>query len=363
MARFRVLLVASVLTLGAAAPVAAAPVAAAPVPVARVSTATAPAARQLPTTFDIRDLGSVDGESPRSLGAEAVNARGEVAGSAVVSGEVVGFVWSPRTGTMTTFEPVASVGDINSRGEVVGTVEHGDETFSAFVRDPRTGELDELGTLGGSFSAGRALNDRGLAVGLSSTAVEEIHAFVHDPRTGVMTDLGTLGGEFSAALDINSRGEVVGEAADADGWLHAFFWSPRTLVMTDLGVLPGKLQSTALSINDLGQVIGHSYIGENSTLEAFVWTASTGMQTIPGLTMGQAFVSEINGLGVVAGTRVDDGVPQPFLWDSATSVFVDLPTFGGAASASGISDRLHVVGTADVSDGQAAVLWTPRRGG
>lgn len=362
MARFKILLVASALTLGAAAPVAAAPVPAAQVPTAAVPSVTTAAAR-VPTAYDIHDLGSLGGPVPRALGAVAVNARGEVAGSAVISAEVVGFVWSPRTGVMTTFESIASVEDINNRGEVIGTVVHGDESAGAFVRDPRTGQLDQLGTLGGSFSAGRALNDRGVAVGAASTAAEEIHAFVHDPATGVMTDLGTLGGESSAALDINSRGEVVGQAAVADGSMRAFFWSPRTRVMTDLGVLPGKTQSTALSINDRGQVIGHSFVGENSTLETFVWTASTGMRTIPGLTMGQAFVSEINGLGVVAGTRLDDaGVPQPFLWDSATALFVDLPTFGGAASASGLSDRMQVVGSADVTDGQAAVLWTPRRG-
>jgi len=49
------------------------------------------------------------------------------------------------------------------------------------------------------------------------------HAFVSDPSTGTMTDLGTLSGDRSSdAYDVNSNGIVVGKSTDANGVDHAF---------------------------------------------------------------------------------------------------------------------------------------------
>ena len=72
-----------------------------------------------------------------------------------------------------------------------------------------------------------------------------------------MTDLGLLAGDNnSSALGINERGQVVGYSAnDESGEIHAFFWQSGTMI--DLGTLGGSL-TIALSINERGQIVGES---------------------------------------------------------------------------------------------------------
>ena len=81
----------------------------------------------------------------------------------------------------------------------------GDAEAHAFVY--RNGKMDDLGTLGGTFSIGFQINNSGDIVGDSYTDGDaEDHAFMY--RKGKMTDLGTLGGFFSSAHGINGCGET-----------------------------------------------------------------------------------------------------------------------------------------------------------
>ena len=53
-----------------------------------------------------------------------------------------------------------------------------------------------------------------------------------------MQDLGTLGGTYSGGFAINASGQVTGYADTAgDGLYHAFLWDGTT--MQDLGTLGG----------------------------------------------------------------------------------------------------------------------------
>jgi probable HAF family extracellular repeat protein len=111
-----------------------------------------------------------------------------------------------------------------------------------------------------------AINDSGTAVGQSQSAVYDNGAFVSgglfavEWQSGTAMSLGSLQDSgTSAAYGINNSGDVVGSSrvGQASGApSHAFLYHEGT--MMDLGVLEGDANSSANSINDSGQVVGVS---------------------------------------------------------------------------------------------------------
>ena len=82
-----------------------------------------------------------------------------------------------------------------------------------------------------------------------------------------MTDLGTLGGNTSEAFGINASGDVVGESyLSDDATMHAFLYSHGK--MTDIGSLPGASFTVAKAINDRGQIVGDWVTTPSSTTGA-----------------------------------------------------------------------------------------------
>src|ERR1700676_566885 len=80
--------------------------------------------------------------------------------------------------------------------------------------------------------------------------------------------------------------------------VHAFLWSSTT-GMQDLGSIGGG-NSYANGINNAGQVVG--YYETAVSTRAFLWTASTGMQDLGTLGGSFAMASGINSAGQVVGT-------------------------------------------------------------
>jgi probable HAF family extracellular repeat protein len=93
-------------------------------------------------------------------------------------------------------------------------------------------------------------------------------------QKGMVTDLGNLGGtghgNGNLALDVNNKGQVVGDSdLKGDINFHAFLWTRET-GMQDLGTLPGDVSSSAVSINDAGEVVGVS-LDASFNGRAFLW--------------------------------------------------------------------------------------------
>ncbi|OFX15666.1 MAG: hypothetical protein A2Z18_10935 [Armatimonadetes bacterium RBG_16_58_9] len=143
---------------------------------------------------------------------------------------------------------------------------------------------------------------------------------------------------------MNNVGQVVGEANGALG-RHAFLWDAAQGIR-DLGTLGGT-GSSALGINDLGQVVGYAYTANDSEPHRFLWDAIDGMQD-----MGRGSARGINNEGEI--------IEWSCVWDSA-GIKIELGTLPGytyQTCANAINNNAQVVGLCSKSGGGLhAFIW------
>ena len=176
-------------------------------------------------------------------------------------------------GTLPKIGNFSRANSINAFDQVVGSVssELDGENGRAFGWSASTG-IFEIGTLGGENAQAFAVNDAGFVTGNSQTVSKPLgtHAFIAQPfgnrAKALMQDLGTLGGTFSSGLSINGANHVAGYSTinNTDDRVHAFFYDGKTMI--DLGSLAGPRfgieidQSVALGINKGDEIVGYSYV-------------------------------------------------------------------------------------------------------
>ena len=130
------------------------------------------------------------------------------------------------------------------------------------------------------------------------------NALLAEPHYSI-TALGTLGGDESSAIDINDNGQIVGTSKTSESKNHAFISSviDGSRVITDLGTLPQSDVSSANAINNQGQVVGtsrfhffeHAFVAEKSG-DTYV------MSDIHNINQGLASIpTDINNNGQVIG--------------------------------------------------------------
>jgi probable HAF family extracellular repeat protein len=215
-------------------------------------------------------------------------------------------------------------------------------------------EVTQLGSLGGSASAGNSINNRGWVTGFSSLPDDQtVHAALW--RDGAVIDLRTLGGPNSAVLwpVKNTTGVIVGVSETdefdplGESWSCSFFFP---------------------------SVTGHTCVG-------FVWQDGE-MNPLPTLGGNNGFATGANNLGQVVGwaettfhdpTCEGDQVLQfhATLWDTRDHGFLDAPPrvlppllSDSVSSATAINDRGQVVGISGICDvavgrfsAAHAVMW------
>src|SRR5262249_24128007 len=101
-------------------------------------------------------------------------------------------------------------------------------------------------------------------------------------------------GNQSRAFGVNADGTVVvGAASDASGVIQAFRWTAAS-GMVGLGLLPGGNQSFANGVNADGTVVVGDALTPPITAQAFRWTAASGIVGL-GFLPGGTF-SDANGV-------------------------------------------------------------------
>jgi len=109
-----------------------------------------------------------------------------------------------------------------------------------------------------------------------------------------VTDLGTLAGApDSTAMGVNDRGDVVGQSGS-----HAVLWRNGSIV--DLGTLGGSY-SAAVDINERGAVVDYSQMAEGAGDHAFIWRTGRLIDLSPLPGFSNSYATSVNDRGDVVG--------------------------------------------------------------
>lgn len=177
------------------------------------------------------------------------------------------------------------------------------------------------------------INNHGVIVGamVRLSGFVPVRAFLWT-GSGPTIDLGDLGvWEFSQALGINDAGQVIGVAEVADPRsptghrFHGFFWQNGTI--TDLPPLGGDLDSQAIAINELGEVLVVSFDRNDAGRDRYYLWQEGRVRPIGRLNVEpggpSGYATSMNDLRQIVGSVVHaDGQERAFLWDDG--VMVDL---------------------------------------
>lgn len=272
-----------------------------------------------------------------------------------VSGDgstVVGWGSSP-TG-MKSFRWRSSIGMVALAGPVSGTI--GGKAYDASY----TGSVI-VGQAAGNLGPGQPgdLAYRWTA----TTGAVPIGAFPRDQRL------------LSSAHAVSANGSVVaGNSQHGDGSYEPFRWSAAT-GFVGLGDVPGGMGlSNATGMSADGSIIvGHAF--SPLAVEAFRWTADSGMQVFHDYTLDGFIAKSATAISADGSTIVGHGTPrvggpnEAFLWTEAGGLqrLGDLPGGAVGAGAWGVSgDGSVVVGqsiTGPVAhEDYEAFVWTPASG-
>jgi probable HAF family extracellular repeat protein len=279
---------------------------------------------------------------------------------------------------------------INQSGLIAGVSEN--DQFDPTTGNPeiravlwRSGEIQDLGTLGGTASFAGGLNDSGQVIGMalnnvpdqysviglgSGFTLTQTRGFVW--QNGRMQDLGTLGGPDTWASFINDAGQIAGASYTSDQVdpltgippVGVFVWQNGR--MKDIGNLGGDnglmgpytLVQIVQGLNNRGEVTGSMEIAGNQFVRGFIWDGEK-LRELGTLGGDSSYAAGINDAGEIAGVSLlsGDQTNDAFLWRNG--IMTDLGTLGGdpCSAALAIDSLGQVLGASESAAG-GCNLWT-----
>jgi chitinase len=243
---------------------------------------------------------------------------------------------------------------VNARGQIVGQLQNRAVSPLELYAGYWESESDSPVALAGGATTAVAINGAGQIAG-NIRAGATVHAAVWADFASEPVDLGTFGGASSSAADLDDAGQVVGTASYADGSQRAAFWPSAGDPPIDLRSIDGATRSSALAINERGEIAGDAFFAGTNTRVALFW-ADAGAAPIPLASLGGAS-SQAVGLDnrgrIVGQAQNAAGEMRACVWPSASELPIDL----GPGFARAINPRGVVAGEA----GGRAAAWTAWR--
>jgi probable HAF family extracellular repeat protein len=263
------------------------------------------------------DLGTLGGSSSLANG---INDFGQVVGeSKTLAGETHAFLWDHGTITdLGKAGETSSAHSINNQGEIVGAISSKSVRGSAVRwKNQQRLLLADLAPTG-SGSTAFAVNVNGDVTGVSSGFVSSSGGVVRAVvwQGGIVRDIGTLGGMHSTALALNDLGDVVGWAETPNHSAAAFLWHDG--VMRNLKSLAGGVESQSFAVNKLVQVVGSS-LNSKGESRAVIWDngkitdLNDLVRSPPGLVFARARGINNRGQILVEVQTPTDGTTRSFL--------------------------------------------------
>jgi probable HAF family extracellular repeat protein len=165
---------------------------------------------------------------------------------------------------------VSTGSGLNDKGQVVGQqyIQPPNPTQpppQAFLYNYSNNKTIDIDNVSGRQSAAYSINNAGQVTGSLSTGIclppvpvfpacfGNTHAFLYNGSG--LEDIGTLGGTYSEGMSINNRGEVAGISTVANGATHLFLYTQGH--MHDLGAPAGQAVVFA-ALNDRGEILASS---------------------------------------------------------------------------------------------------------
>lgn len=310
--------------------------------------------------YTFTNLDTLNGFSGFMSQAFAINNVGQVAGFTVTTGNAAphATLWNGTTaidlGTLGGQSSGAFA--LNDVGQVAGW---SDTTMAGTHATLWNGATaTDLGTLGGQWSYALGINNAGQVAGISRMSDPSIASHATLWNGGTITDLGVpSGGENSQAWAINNAGQIAGWSGTNTfgNSLEAGMWNGHSLDR----MLLTNVHSEARALNNVGQVAGMTYLpnslnGNFDVFHATLWNSGgsiTDLGTLSGATNSEAWA--INNVGQVVGTSYIGLNGHATLWNNTTVIDLNSLLDAGTVSAGwvltearGINDQGWIVGSA-----------------